>query len=109
MKYVLYIDYSASYKPMTSEYRKLEAKTLSDAILEADKQYDPDTMYLMRIIKSRIRAVLEKVLSEMRFFRRRFKDRRDGLQQQIGLYRKTRQGEGCRAVFFGRVGGKRSL
>ena len=50
MKYVLYIDYSATYKPLTSEYRKLEAKTLSDAILEADKQYDPDTMYLMRIM-----------------------------------------------------------
>ena len=50
MKYVLYIDYSASYKPMTSEYRTLAAKTLSDAMLEADKQYDPDTMYLMRIM-----------------------------------------------------------
>lgn len=50
MKYVLYIDYSASYKPMTSEYRKLEAKTLSDAILEADTQYNQDTIYLMRIM-----------------------------------------------------------
>ena len=50
MKYVLYIDYRASYKPLTSEYRKLEAKTLSNAILEADKQYNPDTMYLMRIM-----------------------------------------------------------
>ena len=50
MKYVLYIDYSASYKPMTSEYRKLDAKTLSDAILEADAQYNPDTMHLMRIM-----------------------------------------------------------
>ena len=50
MKYVLYVDYLASYKPLTSEYRKLEAKTLSDAILEADAQYNPDTMYLMRIM-----------------------------------------------------------
>ena len=50
MKYVLYIDYRASYKPLTSEYHKLEAKTLSNAILEADKQYNPDTMYLMRIM-----------------------------------------------------------
>ena len=50
MKYVLYVDYRASYKPLTSEYRKLEAKTLSDAILEADAQYNPDTMYLMRIM-----------------------------------------------------------
>lgn len=50
MKYILYIDYRANYKPLTSEYCKLEAKTLSDAILEADKQYNPDTMYLMRIM-----------------------------------------------------------
>ena len=50
MKYVLYIDYRTSYKPLTSEYRKLEAKTLSNAILEADKQYNPDTIYLMRIM-----------------------------------------------------------
>ena len=50
MKYVLYVDYRASYKPLTSEYRKLEAKTLSEAILEADEQYNPDTMYLMRIM-----------------------------------------------------------
>ena len=50
MKYVLYIDYRTSYKPLASEYRKLEAKTLSDAMLEADKQYNPDTMYLMRIM-----------------------------------------------------------
>lgn len=50
MKYVLYIDYRTNYKPLTSEYRKLEAKTLIDAILEADKQYNPDTIYLMRIM-----------------------------------------------------------
>lgn len=50
MKYVLYIDYRANYKPLASEYRKLEAKTLSDAILEADAQYNQDTIYLMRIM-----------------------------------------------------------
>lgn len=50
MKYVLYIDYRASYKPLTSEYRKLKAKTLSDAILESDVQYNPNTIYLMRIM-----------------------------------------------------------
>ena len=50
MKYVLYVDYRASYKPLASEYRKLEAKTLSDAMLEADAQYNPDTIYLMRIM-----------------------------------------------------------
>ena len=64
MKYVLYIDYSASYKALTSEYRKLEAKTLSDAMLEADKQYNPDTMYLMRIMVKAGKA--EKVESDIK-------------------------------------------
>ena len=64
MKYVLYIDYRASYKPLTSEYRKLEAKTLSDAILEADAQYNPNTMYLMRIMVKDGKA--EKVESDIK-------------------------------------------
>ena len=64
MKYVLYIDYRANYKPMTSEYRKLDAKTLSDAILEADAQYNPDTMYLMRIMVKAGKA--EKVESDIK-------------------------------------------
>ena len=64
MKYVLYIDYRASYKPLTSEYRKLEAKTLSNAILEADQQYNPDTMYLMRIMVKAGKA--EKVESDIK-------------------------------------------
>ena len=64
MKYVLYIDYRANYKPLTSEYRKLDAKTLSDAILEADAQYNPDTMYLMRIMVKAGKA--EKVESDIK-------------------------------------------
>ena len=64
MKYILYIDYSASYKPMTSEYRKLEAKTLSDAILEADAQYNQNTMYLMRIMVKD--GKVEKVESDIK-------------------------------------------
>ena len=64
MKYILYIDYSASSKPMTSEYRKLEAKTLSDAILEADAQYNPNTMYLMRIMVKD--GKVEKVESDIK-------------------------------------------
>lgn len=64
MKYVLYIDYSASYKPMYSEYRKLEAKTLTEAILEADAQYNPDTMYLMRIMVKAGKA--EKIESDVK-------------------------------------------
>ena len=64
MKYVLYIDYRANYKPLASEYRKLDAKTLSDAILESDKQYNPDTMYLMRIMVKDGKA--EKVESDIK-------------------------------------------
>lgn len=64
MKYVLYIDYRASYKPLTSEYRKLKAKTLSDTILEADSQYNPDTMYLLRIMVKAGKA--EKVESDIK-------------------------------------------
>ena len=64
MKYVLYIDYCANYKPLTSEYRKLEAKTLSDAMLEADAQYNPDTMYLMRIMVKDGKA--EKIESDIK-------------------------------------------
>ena len=64
MKYVLYIDYRVSYKPLTSEYRKLETKTLSGAILEADAQYNPDTMYLMRIMVKDGKA--EKVDSDIK-------------------------------------------
>lgn len=64
MKYVLYIDYRASYKPLASEYRKLEAKTLDKAILEADEQYNPDTMYLMRIMVKDGKA--EKVESDIK-------------------------------------------
>ena len=64
MKYVLYIDYCADYKPLTYEYKGLEAKTLSGAILEADAQYNPDTMYLMRIMVKDGKA--EKVESDIK-------------------------------------------
>lgn len=64
MKYVLYVDYRANYKPLTSEYRKLNAKTLDAAILEADAQYNPDTMYLMRIMVKDGKA--EKVESDIK-------------------------------------------
>lgn len=53
MKYILYIDYSAFYKPMTSEYRALNAKTLAEAIIEADAIHDPEKMYLIRIMEKR--------------------------------------------------------
>lgn len=52
-KYVLYIDYSAFYKPMTSEYRALNAKNIAEAIVEADAAHNQETMYLIRIMEKR--------------------------------------------------------
>ena len=91
MKYILYIDYSASYKPMTSEYRKLDAKTLSDAILEADTQYNPDTMYLMRIMVKDSKA--EKVESDIKRtayrakFERRTRWAETNAEHVVGYYK----------------------
>lgn len=53
MKYILYIDYSASYKPMTSEYCAMNAKNIAEAIIEADAIHNPNTMYLIRIMEKR--------------------------------------------------------
>lgn len=64
MKYVLYIDYRASYKPMYSEYKPLAAKNIKEAIIEADKMHDPETMYLIRIMDKTGKA--EKVESDVR-------------------------------------------
>ena len=51
MKYVLYIDYRASYKPMYSEYRLMNAKTMAEAVIEADATHDSETMYLIQIME----------------------------------------------------------
>lgn len=51
MKYILYIDYRASYKPMTSEYRPMNAKNIAEAIIEADAVHNSETMYLIRIME----------------------------------------------------------
>nr|DAI54385.1 MAG TPA: hypothetical protein [Caudoviricetes sp.] len=64
MKYVLYIDYSASYKPMTYEYRAMNAKNIKDAILEADAIHDTNTMYLIRIMEKT--GKVEKVESDVK-------------------------------------------
>lgn len=50
MKFVLYIDYKAEYKPMYCEYKTMNAKTLEDAIEEADKAWN-ENVYLARIMK----------------------------------------------------------
>lgn len=64
MKYILYIDYRVEYKPMTSEYRPLEAKNIKDAILEADAIHDLNTMYLIRIMEKT--GKVEKVESDVK-------------------------------------------
>lgn len=51
MKYVLYIDYRASYKPMSCEYRPMDANTMAEAIVEADAVHNPETMYLIQIME----------------------------------------------------------
>lgn len=64
MKYVLYIDYRASYKPMYSEYHTMKAKTLAEAIVEADAIHDTETMYLIQIMEKSGRV--EKVESDVK-------------------------------------------
>ncbi len=51
MKFVIYTDYKASYKPMTYSYKAIEAKTIEEAIETADKMWNPETCYLMNIMK----------------------------------------------------------
>lgn len=64
MKYVLYIDYRASHKPMYSEYKPLEAKNIKEAIIEADAMHNPETMYLIRIMEKT--GKIEKVESDVK-------------------------------------------
>ena len=64
MKYVLYIDYRASYKPMTYEYRPMNAKNIAEAIIEADAVHDTKTMYLIRIMEKS--GKVEKIASDIK-------------------------------------------
>lgn len=64
MKYIIYIDYRASYKPMTCEYRELNAKNIAEAIIEADAIHDPETMYLIKIMEKS--GKIEKVESDIK-------------------------------------------
>lgn len=50
MKYALYIDYRSTEKK-GYEYLKMNAKNILEAIEEADKVYNPETMYLIRIME----------------------------------------------------------
>lgn len=51
MKFVICVDYKASYKPLTLDWVAIEAKTLEEAIETADKMWNPETCYLMKIMK----------------------------------------------------------
>ena len=51
MKYILYIDYRASYTPRATEYKPMSAKNIKEAILEADEAFNPKTMYLIKIME----------------------------------------------------------
>lgn len=63
MKYIIYIDYRSSYKPMFIEYRILNAETIVEAVIESDAIHDPETMYLIRIMEKR--GKVEKVESDV--------------------------------------------
>ena len=51
MKYIVYVDYNAFYKPITYEYIVLKAKSLEAAVSEADEIFDPKKMNLIRILE----------------------------------------------------------
>ena len=50
-KYIVAIDYSANYKPMTIDYKMLKAENLLDAMNEAEQYMDKETVYLLKIMK----------------------------------------------------------
>lgn len=64
MKYIIYIDYRVDYKPMTCEYRPLNAKNIAEAVIEADTIHNSETMYLVKIMEKT--GKLEKVESDIK-------------------------------------------
>lgn len=50
--YIVAIDYRATYKPMTIDYKVLEADNLLDAMSEAEHYVDKDKVYLMKILQA---------------------------------------------------------
>ena len=51
MKYIIYIEHNAFYKPMTDVYIVLKAKSLEAAVSEADEIFDNKRMNLIRILE----------------------------------------------------------
>ena len=62
-QYVLYIDYRVKHNP-SYEYLVMDAENLQEAIVEADRIHDIDTMYLVRIMEKI--GKVEKVESDIR-------------------------------------------
>lgn len=50
--YIVAIDYRASYKPMTTDYKVLEAENLLDAMNEAESYLDKEKVYLLNIMQA---------------------------------------------------------
>lgn len=62
-QYVLYIDYRVNHKP-PYEYLLMDAENLQEAIVEADKIHNVDTMYLVRLMEKS--GKVEKVESGLK-------------------------------------------
>ena len=50
--YIVAIDYRATYKPMTTDYKLLEADNLLDAMSEAESYLDTEKVYLLIIMQA---------------------------------------------------------
>lgn len=50
-KYIACIDYKASYKPLTLEYKVLDANNILDAMNEAEKLLDGEKVYLIKVME----------------------------------------------------------
>jgi hypothetical protein len=50
--YIVAIDYRATYKPMTTDYKVLEADNLLDAMSEAESYLDTEKVYLLNIMQA---------------------------------------------------------
>lgn len=54
MKYILYIEYRVNKNP-SFEYMAMKARSFEEAIEEAEKIYNPETMYLIQIMQKKAR------------------------------------------------------
>ncbi len=50
-KYIACIDYKASYKPLTLEYKVLSATNILDAMNEAERYLDKEKVYLITVME----------------------------------------------------------